>query len=601
MPFEVKKDSRCCDYCYPQAAAGNWNSLLRCYVLICDAEDPEMRIKASDFLNENLLVDPNGFVELFRQILGVGNFVTALTNNLDVGHPVPLTLATCRLMKTLLDKLTLEPKTIHLPPIFFDRVLHFHMKQHSTRDAAILVICSLANRIQKPVSLRNIFVQDGWFIETFAAQDTSESSLRVILTHLPGVFEKAPDIVVPLVEKNIVNVLLSTFVRESLRSATILVLRSMLPILQTEGKAGPVIETLLMNGLLENCLALLEAGSPDAVILLELLQSVSLDKDVQQGLHGMKLFPRVTNILGSLTKFNLNSQGPVATPCLAILYSLLELHPRRTLLLEDSPLFLQHLILVCESSLEAMIKYKAICSLHIAAGLSIFREQVSEPSSLISIWTALKELMNLQLNQMVSCSESLLFNTFALLAFQAIMLYSAETLGNTADTEKDYSAFAVRALDCEPLWTLMFAGIKGNRKGATAQPFLFALHALASFPQKKVRDGLLSKLGSSSVVDDLLIISQESGDRGCVEMALLALGTLLGCTIYFPHVSTHFMIRVDKEKLGKPIEALSPEKKEKMFISERLADVAVSSLFRPILSNELILSIKVVAINEWLL
>jgi hypothetical protein len=206
------------------------------------------------------------------------------------------------------------------------------------------------------------------------------------------------------------------------------------------------------------------------------------------------------------------------------------------------------------------VKYDALQVLALAAPLPGFRAKVSAPGTLTALAAALLQAMD---RSLIALDISAVFFVCAHLLCHGAVSQFLATEGGTQERFGD----AVLLLIADDNFLRQCS--LGMQDPGMAYPYVFAMHSLASFPDSLVHENLQARIRETPIPQQLLDLSSLAEKDEVMEMALLALGSLVGCSVYFSHVSARVLEAQDRRSSA---DQLSEEERQDLVVAERLAE-----------------------------
>ena len=208
----------------------------------------------------------------------------------------------------------------------------------------------------------------------------------------------------------------------------------------------------------------------------------------------------------------------------------------------------------CSTLASSETKYRAWRVISLALPFRVFRSRASNATQVDGMVKSLLSLMSREVN---ISDQATLFTSIAYLIFHLIMLRYND------DGSWPPSEAITSIIGSDSFLTRCSNGL-GNV--SSSRPYLFALHSLACFPEASVQTMLHARLRDSSLFQKLCDICSSGARDDVLEMAVLAVGSLIGCKAYFPHLAAQVSERLEIKKIE-----LSEEERIDLVLAEQAA------------------------------
>lgn len=549
--------------------AGEWNCLLRHYVSLRDGEDPAARAKATEQLRVSLQLNRESLPYLTQKLTGgAREFLATLTVNVaPASHPF-LVRSTCALLVDLFGSVAFEPKEL-VDFLGTNSLLKLgHLKEEQTRDAAAAALSAIIHSIDSPAFLAEFArAHKEGLMDALSARASSPAALSHIVAVVARIGRVAPAALFEIVEMGLLLVLYSNLTNHSelLRSQVVL----LLTVVVDSARGNPVwsasvLPSLLSlsSGVVSSALSFVELADPHLLLYLRLLLAMALDRATHAHLIQSRVPERLDKLLVGWTSSPAYAEA--VRVAIDVLSELLSCAASPARMLADSALVDVCIGLGC-GQLDAAAQYAAFRVLNIAARehLAAFRSRIAAASTVSLLVAGALSALEMIWRKEVSSDADVLFSLLGLLAFHCSVL---QDVAATAGSGVDYSEAMMRMVRAGTLWRMCASSLVADD---SCQTSVFLAHAIASFRDKAVREGLLRVLGDSGLIQRLLDLSSMSSKDEVMEASLLALGSLVGCSWYFSHLALHFSQIMGRA--GGTRDAFSEEDSAELEVVERLS------------------------------
>lgn len=538
----------------PHIDAGSWNCAIRYCVIIVNSEDADLKAQASELFSLCIHADRSCMTSTIARM----PLLESISANLGIKQPPNLINASCQLLAALVSNFSMKAAALSafLSSPAVSNVVRRHTRFASTRDSAVDALVALAQvgASGNDYSM-DLFRSDvTWYFEALNAEGVSVVTLSKLMSLIPAYANSRQlvDSISSLLQGGLSLAISSCVKRRdpALLLQCVLTLNVILNGQQqlNNNNLSQLAVSLVTDGTVAEAFSQVERNSPSSEVFLDFLERVSRESAAQLALQS-SLFTQRMDLYLSLIKSESHKN---LDRCLGITYNLLSNAKDLPSHFGNSTILDTCIHLACSSSLSPT-KYWAWRIVSLALPHRVCREKLRNECIVDDLVTSLLLLMNKEAS---ISDQSIIFTSLAYILFHITMLhYQGHLLPNTAYITR------IIGSDC-----FMSLSVKCFNQGISCKPFLFALHALACFPDFSTHAMLHARLRDSFIIEKLFDLCCTNVPDEVLQMALLAFGSLIGCNAYFPHLAVEVSERIEITK-----NELTVDERHDLIIAERAA------------------------------
>lgn len=543
----------------PHVDAGSWHCALRYCVIVINSEDADLKAQASELLTVCVLADRSCITPTIARM----PLLDSLATHLSAQQPPALVNASCQLLAALTGVYSSNDAafTSFLAGPAVSNIVQRFTRQESTRDAAMDAVLALARYDASSDDCRVDLLQSdvNWYLEALRAEGVAALTSTKLLALIP-ILSKSRQLIdrlMAMVRGGLVP-MVSACVRRgdsALLLQSILTLNVILTILGylLNSSLPEVAASLVSDGTVAEAFAQVERSHSSSEAFLDFVERISRERGAQPAFKSTNFPHRLDSYLSVI------KSGPTQhlSTCLGIAYNILVGDPDLESYVRDSSMLDTCIEIACSNVAATSTKSRAWRVLSLALPLRAFRSRSMDASLVDGLVKSSLLLMAREANISDQGVQGVLFTSVAYLIFHVIMLrYNNQDISPPSE-------FVIALIGSDSFLTRCTSGLV---EPSSSRPFLFALHSLACFPDASVQAMLHARLRDSSLFQKLCDICSSSPRDDVLEMALLALGSLIGCNAYFPHLAAQVAERVEVRK-----RELSEEERVEMVLAEHAA------------------------------